>query len=114
MKPSLSSNAPARDTEVQRLRGELLIATDGDLAKAEDLFQVTLVRARERQAKAFELRAATSLARLWQRRDKRDKGRQLLVPICDWFGEGVETADLQAARLLLSVLDAPDAKAVAD
>ena len=102
------------DTEVQRLRGELLIATDGDLAQAEDRFQVTLVRARERRAKAFELRAATSLARLWQRQGKQDKGRKLLAPMYDWFTEGLDTADLQAARLLISVLDAPDAKAVAD
>ncbi len=57
--------------------------------------------ARRQQAKSWELRAAMSLARLWQRQGKRDDARALLAPIYGWFTEGFDTADLQEAKALL-------------
>jgi predicted ATPase len=63
-----------------------------------------LTIARRQQAKSWELRAATSLARLWQQQGKRAEARELLAPIYDWFTEGFDTADLQEARALLQAL----------
>jgi predicted ATPase len=60
--------------------------------------------ARHQQAKSLELRAATSLARLWQRQGKRDDARQLLAEVYGWFTEGFDTADLQEAKALLEAL----------
>ena len=60
--------------------------------------------ARRQQVKSWELRAAMSLARLWQRQGKRAAARQLLTPIYGWFTEGFDTLDLQAARVLLEAL----------
>jgi predicted ATPase len=60
--------------------------------------------ARRQQAKSWELRAATSLARLWQQQGKRAEARELLAPIYDWFTEGFDTADLCDARALLEEL----------
>ena len=53
----------------------------------------------------WELRASTSLARLWAERGKRDEARELLAPIYRWFIEGFETPDLTEARELLDMLD---------
>jgi predicted ATPase len=61
-----------------------------------------LALARRQQAKSRELRAALSLARLWQRQGKRQAAYDLLAPIYDWFTEGFDTADLQDARALLA------------
>ncbi len=58
----------------------------------------------QQQAMSWELRAATSLARLWQQQGKRDEARDLLGPIYGWFTEGFDTADLQEAQALLEVL----------
>jgi predicted ATPase len=55
----------------------------------------------ESQAKSWELRAATSLSRLWQQQGKRAEARELLAPIYSWFTEGFDTADLQEAKRLL-------------
>jgi predicted ATPase len=60
--------------------------------------------ARRQEAKSLELRAAMSLARLWQQQGKRGAARELLAPIYDWFTEGFDTADLQDAKTLLDVL----------
>ena len=61
--------------------------------------------ARRQEAKTFELRDATSLARLWQRQGKRDAARALLAPVYGWFTEGFATRDLQAAKALLAELE---------
>ena len=75
-----------------------------DAAQAEACFQQALDVARRQQAKSWELRAATSLSRLWQRQGKRAEARELLAPIYDWFTEGFDTADLQDAKALLEEL----------
>ena len=56
------------------------------------------------QAKSWELRAATSLAQLWQQQGKTEEARELLAPVYDWFTEGFDTADLQDAKALLEKL----------
>jgi predicted ATPase len=91
------------EAEVHRIKGELLLKQH-DLAEAERCFQGALGVARNQQAKSWELRAATSLARLWQQQGRGDEARQLLAPIYDWFTEGFDTADLIEAGALLAQL----------
>jgi class 3 adenylate cyclase/predicted ATPase len=67
-------------------------------------FRQSLDVARGQRAKSLELRAAMSLSRLWQRRGQRTEARQLLAPIYGWFTEGLDTADLQEAKVLLEEL----------
>jgi predicted ATPase len=91
--------------ELHRLRGELFLACSSpDLAEAETCFHQALNVARAQQAKSWELRAATSLARLWQSQDKRQDAYDLLAPVYGWFTEGFDTADLQEAKGLLAEL----------
>jgi predicted ATPase len=87
--------------ELHRLRGELLLKHDGKEDDAESCFEQALEVARNQSAKSLELRAATSLARLWQDQGKPQEAQQLLVPIYDWFTEGFDTADLKQAKALL-------------
>jgi predicted ATPase len=63
-----------------------------------------LAIARQLHAKAWELRAATSLSLLWQQQGKRAEAHELLAPIYGWFTEGFDTADLQEAKALLDEL----------
>jgi predicted ATPase len=64
-------------------------------------FEKALTVARDQHAKSWELRAATSLARLWMQNSRGDEARQLLAPIYEWFTEGFDTADLIDAKALL-------------
>jgi class 3 adenylate cyclase/predicted ATPase len=90
---------------LHRLKGELLLATDpASSAEADALFCRALDIARAQEAKSFELRAATSLARLWQRQGKRAEARALLAPVYGWFTEGFDTGDLVEAKALLDEL----------
>jgi predicted ATPase len=89
--------------ELHRLRGEVLTKT-GEDAEAESWFHQAIDSARSQQAKSLELRAATSLARLWRDQDKRNDARDLLAPIYGWFTEGFDTADLTDAKALLDEL----------
>jgi predicted ATPase len=72
--------------------------------KAETWLRRALDVARRQEAKSLELRAAMSLARLWQQQGKRAAARDLLGPIYGWFTEGFDTADLQEAKALLEAL----------
>jgi len=93
------------EAEIHRLRGVLLLQQpETPQAEAEACFQQALDVARSQQAKSFELRAATSLARLWQQQGQRAEARELLAPVYDWFTEGFDTADLQDAKALLDAL----------
>jgi predicted ATPase len=90
---------------LHHLKGELLLATDpANSAEAEALFRRALDIARAQEAKSLELRAATSLARLWQRQRKRAEARALLAPVYAWFTEGFDTGDLVEAKALLDEL----------
>ena len=91
--------------EAYRLQGEFLLRqATPDAAQAETCFHQALAIARRQQAKALELRAAMSLARLWQGQGKRADAYELLAPIYGWFTEGFDTADLQEAKALLEDL----------
>ncbi len=91
--------------EAYRVRGELILRQrDPDPAQAERCFEQALAVARAQQAKSWELRAATSMARMWQERGRRDDAYKLLEPIYNWFTEGFDTADLQDAKSLLDQL----------
>jgi predicted ATPase len=91
--------------ELSRLKGAFLLQQAvPDTAQAEACFQQALDVARQQQAKSWELRAATSLARLWQSQDKRQEASALLAPVYHWFTEGFDTADLQEAKALLDQL----------
>ena len=95
------------DAELHRVRAEILVDSDGNAAEeAETLFGQSLEIARRQEAKLFELRAATRLARLWQRQGKRDQARALLAPLYAWFTEGFTTRDLIEAKALLDELAA--------
>ncbi len=75
-----------------------------DAKEAEVSFHQALDIARHQQAKSWELRAATSLARLWWQQDKRQDAYDLLAPVYEWFTEGFDTADLIDAKALLDEL----------
>jgi class 3 adenylate cyclase/predicted ATPase len=115
------------EAEIARLTGDLLLQTGlqrvasgrrtpraarhpSRVAEAERYFHQALTVARHQQAKSLELRAATSLARLWQWQDKRAEAYDLLAPIYDCFTEGFDTADLQDAKALLAELSSPSIK----
>ncbi len=89
--------------ELYRLRGVVLAET-GDAVEAAALFQKAIDTAQSQQAKSLELRAATSLARLWRDQGKCTEARDLLAPIYGWFTEGFDSADLQDAKALLDEL----------
>jgi class 3 adenylate cyclase/predicted ATPase len=90
------------ESELHRLRGELLMLRETAMAQAS--FEEAIEVARRQCAKSLELRAATSLARLWAEHGERQKARDLLAPLYAWFTEGFDTADLKDARALLDEL----------
>ena len=94
------------EAELYRLKGEQLILARGfgDLAEVEKLFLKSLEIARKQNAKSWELRTATSLARLWLQQEKLGDARNLLQPIHAWFTEGFDTADWIDAKALLDSL----------
>jgi predicted ATPase len=75
-----------------------------DVAKAQVCFERSVLIARAQQAKSWELRAATSMARLWRDQGKPDETRELLAPVYGWFTEGFDTRDLKEAKALLEEL----------
>jgi predicted ATPase len=93
------------EAELHRLQGELLLAQSTEhRAEAEACLSQALEVAQRQSAKAFELRAATSLARLGAERGERQKAHDLLAPTYAWFTEGFDTADLKDAKALLDGL----------
>jgi len=100
------------EAELYRLQGELLCQQTNEgggapqvpAPEAEACFQQALALARQQEAKALELRAGLSLARLWQQQGKRAAAYELLAPIYGWFTEGLDTADLQEAHVVLEAV----------
>ncbi len=101
------------EPERYRLRGELVLSWAEQAARseqqragaeAEDCFQKAIEIARSLGARSWELRAATSLARLWSRRGRRLDAAQLLGDCRCWFTEGFDTRDVQTADRLLEEL----------
>ncbi|MER9256603.1 AAA family ATPase [Mesorhizobium sp. M0598] len=94
------------DAELHRLRGQFLTALPdgGRPGEASAAFQSAIQIGRRQSAKFWELRAATSLARLWRDEGKHADARDLLAPVYAWFTEGFETPDLKEARALLDTL----------
>ena len=93
------------EPELYRIAGaNSLISAGRNAAKAQVYFERALALARAQQARGWELRAATSMARLWRDQGKRDDARELLAPIYGWFGEGFDTLDLKEAKALLDDL----------
>jgi predicted ATPase len=101
-----STNERFYEAEIYRVKGELLLKHDGSdgAAEAETSFRRALDMARAQSAKSWELRAATSLTRLWAERGRRAQARDLLAPIYGWFTEGLDTPDLNDAKALLDEL----------
>jgi predicted ATPase len=93
------------EAELYRLLAEALI-TNSDRHDAEQWLCRALQTARQQDARLWELRAATSLARLWRDQGKRDEARDLLAPVYGWFTEGFDTLDLKEASALLDELHA--------
>lgn len=99
------------EPELYRLRGELLLAREHGLSRpqassseAEDCLLLAIKIARRQSAKSWELRAALSLSRLWQRQGKTQQAHQVLESVYGWFSEGLDTPDAQDARALLAAL----------
>jgi tetratricopeptide (TPR) repeat protein len=96
--------------EILRLKG-WMFSLKGHLEGAERNFLASLQWARRQQAKMWELRTSTSLARLWQSQEKCQKAYELLAPVYAWFTEGFDTKDLLEAKALLDELAAPSSVA---
>jgi predicted ATPase len=93
------------EAELHRVKGELLLMdTPDDPGNAESWFKQAIEIARVQSAKSLELRAALSLARLWQDQGNRGEARDLLAPVLEWFTEGSDTADHSEAKSLIESL----------
>jgi class 3 adenylate cyclase/predicted ATPase len=91
------------DAELHRIRGELLQTRPcSETAAAENCFLAALSVAQQQQSRTLELRAKTSLARLWLHQERKDEARELLIPIVGWFTEGRNTADMREAEAVLA------------
>jgi predicted ATPase len=93
------------DAEIHRTAGEIeLMSPQQDAAKAQAHFERALEIARAQQARSWELRAATCLARLWRDQGRRAEAHDLLATVYGWFTEGFDTLDLKEAKALLAGL----------
>jgi predicted ATPase len=98
------------EAELYRLKGTLTLQSQVQSPKskvekeAEEYFLKAIEIARKQQAKSWELRATTSLARLWQQQGKKEDAHQRLTDIYGWFTEGFDTKDLQDAKRLIEEL----------
>jgi predicted ATPase len=91
------------NAELRRLKGIALVGLNR-LEEGQSVLEEAIRIARQHQAKSYELRSATSLARLWGEQGRRGEARDLLAPIYGWFTEGFDTADLKEAKRLLDEL----------
>jgi class 3 adenylate cyclase len=92
------------EAELHRLKGELMRASGAEISKVEDPLRFALQIAGRQGARSLELRAATSLARLWAEQGERRKAHDLLAPVYGWFTEGFDTQDLKDAKAVLDEL----------
>jgi class 3 adenylate cyclase/tetratricopeptide (TPR) repeat protein len=92
------------EADLYRLRGELLLQKGGDEAEVERHLKTAIDVSRRQAAKMFELRAATSLARLLEQQGRTEEAKQTLSEVYGWFSEGFDTVDLREARELLDAL----------
>jgi predicted ATPase len=99
--PQVSSHKSQVSSQAPSLKPQV---SNGAEQEAEECFFKAIDIARRQQAKSLELRATTSLARLWQQQGKQDEARQILSEIYGWFTEGFDTKDLQEAKALLEEL----------
>jgi predicted ATPase len=95
------------EAELYRLKGEALLADAGTVSEAEAAIEKGIAVARRQNAKSWELRGATSLARLRRQQGRPQEAAALLAPIYAWFTEGLDTADLKDAKALLDKLTEP-------
>ncbi len=98
------NNERCLEAELYRLRGELLSKRAAPLDEIEQCFQQARAIACQQNAKTLELRAAVSLAQFRRQQGRFGPARRQLEEVCDWFTEGFDTPDLQAARALLDNL----------
>jgi predicted ATPase/class 3 adenylate cyclase len=92
------------EAELHRVRGQLLLQSGEQADESQAAFRLAIETARRQEGKSLELRAATSLANLWQRQGRKEEARALLAPVYDWFTEGFDTRDLKNAKALLEEL----------
>ena len=88
-----------------KMRTDLRLLTPNPQAEAEACFLKAIAVAQEQHAKSWELRASTSLARLWQQQGKMQGSSRIVAPVYGWFTEGFDTKDLQEAHALLEKLE---------
>ena len=103
-----SQRSKASPEPARRGKGQMLVLSGVEGSKVEEAeacFHTAVEVARRQKAKSWELRASTSLARLWQLQGKTTEARELLTPVYGWFTEGFDTADLLEAKALLKELD---------
>jgi predicted ATPase len=99
------------EARLYRLKGDLILrrscigAELGVQTESEECFRKSIEIARQQEARSFELRAVTSLSRLWKQQGKKAEARQMLAEIYGWFTEGFDTADLKDAKALLEELN---------
>jgi len=91
------------EAEMHRLRGTLFLSMSKH-AEAENSYRQALSVAQRQSAKFWELRAATSMARLWRDQGKREEARELLAPVFAWFTEGFDTPVLKDTKAVLDRL----------
>ncbi len=92
------------NAEFYGTKGDMLLASAADAVEIERCYQAAIETARQQDAKSLELRAAVSLARLWQTQGNAEAAHSLLAGIYDWFHEGFDTPDLEEASVLLDAL----------
>jgi tetratricopeptide (TPR) repeat protein len=107
LKAAEKTGGASAEAELYRLRGEALLAGAGAVSEAEAALQQAIDVARRQNAKSWELRGATSLARLRRQQGRPQEAIVVLAPVYGWFTEGFDTADLKEAKTLLDKLAEP-------